>query len=154
LQRDLEVAQLRLPSHEAHPLRKRAFRRRHHGTWLLAAAYRRLERRVLRENRRVEFLQRFARFDTELLDEHFAGLAVEVERGGLAARSVQREHELAPGPFPRWFLRNKSLQLSDHQCVATAVELCLDTSLERGNAELVKSPRARMSAASSYRWRG
>ena len=59
-----------------------------------AGAAREVERRVLGEDRRLEALQLAPGVQAELLDERVAGAPVGVERVGLAAGAVEREHQL------------------------------------------------------------
>ena len=56
---------------------------------------RRLQGRILVQNRLLEPLERDARLDAELADERLPCLAVGAERVGLAAGAVKRQHELA-----------------------------------------------------------
>ena len=51
------------------------------------------------EDRLVEVVQLGARLDPELLDEDLAGVAVGLQRVGLAAAAVQREHQLRVQPL-------------------------------------------------------
>ena len=53
-----------------------------------------VESRVLSEDRLLELLEGRARLDPELVDEQPPGLAVDLERLGLATGAVEREHEL------------------------------------------------------------
>jgi hypothetical protein len=66
--------------------RRRDRRRRRGGA-------RRLERLVVPEDRRLELLQRLARLEAQLVDQHRTGVAVRGERLGLAAGAVEREHQ-------------------------------------------------------------
>ena len=56
---------------------------------------RRLERGIVGENRLLETLQRLAGLDPELVDEQPSRVAIHLERFRLAARAIQREHQLS-----------------------------------------------------------
>ena len=59
----------------------------------------RVERGVVGEDRLVEVMELGARLDPELLDEDLAGVAVGLQRVGLAAAAIQREHQLRVQPL-------------------------------------------------------
>ena len=65
------------------------------------------------ENLPLEPLQALARLEPELLGERKASLLVDLERLGLPVGSVEREHELAPEPFPQGMLGDERPQLAD-----------------------------------------
>ena len=69
------------------------------------SARRRLEFRLLAEDRALEPLEGGARLDPELLDEQLLRLLVGGERVGLAARPVEGEHELAAQALAERVLR-------------------------------------------------
>ena len=58
-----------------------------------------IERGVVGEDRLVEVMQLGSRLDPELLDEDLARVAVGLQRVGLAAAAVQREHQLRVQPL-------------------------------------------------------
>ena len=96
----------------------------------------RLQPDLLPEDRRVQLLQLAARLDAELLDEHAACVLVGIERLGLPARPVQREHQLAPEPLAQRVLFDESLELPDESEMARGVEVGLDPLLQRREPEL------------------
>ena len=55
---------------------------------------RQVQPRVLGENRLLELPQALARLDPELVGQGAAGVAVGLQRVGLAVAAVQREHQL------------------------------------------------------------
>ena len=66
----------------------------------------------------MELPQLAARLDAELLHEQPARGLVGGERVGLAARAVEREHQLAAKPFAKRMLRRERLELADELGVA------------------------------------
>ena len=73
------------------PIRRRGQRA---DAWEPRRRGRRVDRGVVGEDRVVEVVELGARFDPELLDEDLAGVAVGLQRVGLAAAAVEREHQL------------------------------------------------------------
>src|SRR4051794_12666470 len=71
----------------------------------------RVEGGVLSEDRLLELAQRASGLDPELLDECSSRLLVGLERLRLAARPVQRNHQLATQALPQRMLPGKRLQL-------------------------------------------
>src|SRR5262249_57763871 len=71
-----------------------------------------LETRLLAEDGAVEPLQRRARLDAELVDECAPGVEIRLERLGLAARAVERQHQLAAQPFAERVLPDEGLELA------------------------------------------
>jgi hypothetical protein len=90
----------------------------------------RLQHGLLAQDRRVQLLQGRRRLDSELLDEHLAGLLVSLERLRLASASVQREHELAARALAQRVLANDLLELPDELGRAAKLEMRLDTLLD------------------------
>ncbi len=60
----------------------------------------------------MELLKRRTRLDPEFLDERAAGLLVGLKRLRLAARAVEREHELTAQPFAKGVLLDERLELA------------------------------------------
>ena len=86
---------------------------------------------VLPQDRLLELAQLSAGLDAELVDEHLAGRAVDLKRLGLAAATVQAEHQLAAEPLAERVLLDESLQLADELAVAAEREVGLDALLQR-----------------------
>ena len=78
----------------------------------------------------MELAQLPARLDAQLVDELPSGLLVHVERLGLPAAPVEREHQLRTEPLPQRMLGGERLELRDQVCPATEREVCLDPLLE------------------------
>ena len=81
------------------------------------------------ENRLVEVMELGAWFDPELVDEHLAGVAVGLERVGLAATAIQREHQLAMQPLAPGVLAGELLELADELGMPPGGEVGLDSQL-------------------------
>src|SRR5439155_70847 len=76
----------------------------------------------LHEDAALELAQLVAGLDAELVDERSAGVPVALERVGLAARAVQREHQLRAESLVQRVLGDETLQLADELGVAAEVE--------------------------------
>jgi hypothetical protein len=98
---------------------------------------REVEARVLAEDRLLELLQRRPR----LQPQRVTGLAHALERlqrGGLAAASVLREHQLPAEPLAAGVLRRERLQLGRELAVAAERQVRLHPVLQRGQPELLE----------------
>jgi hypothetical protein len=95
-------------------------------------------RRLVAEDRGVQALEQRARLDAELLHEHGAARAVDLERLGLAARAVEREHQLAAKPLPQRMLPDERLELADELGVPAERELRLGVLLDEREPELLE----------------
>ena len=71
-------------------------------------------------------------------DEREPGGSVGLERLGLAAAAVEREHQLAKEPLPHRMRRRELLQLADERRVPSEPELRVDSLLLRLQAQLVE----------------
>ena len=69
--------------------------------------------------------------EPKLIVEAGADRAVDLERLGLAAGSVQREHQLSVEPLAQRMVSTDSLQLADQHPVTPEREFRLDSLLER-----------------------
>jgi hypothetical protein len=96
-----------------------------------------LERGVLPQERLVELLELPAGFDAELLDEHRPRRPVGVESLGLAAASVERQHQLSVQPLPQRVLGDERLELGHEIGVTAGGEIGVDPLLERGDPHLL-----------------
>ena len=100
----------------------------------------------------MEPLQLGARLDPELTDEHLAGPQEGLERLGLAAGSVQGDHQLAPPPLAERLLSDHGLELGDQLTRITGSEPRIDQILGRCASKLVeplafRRPEARVPVA-------
>ena len=121
----VEQGELRLPAHE--PVAD--------GT---PVVLRRVEVAVLFEHPTLHLLQLAPWFDPELLHEQSPRLPVDLERLRLAARAVQREHELPAQPFAQRRLRHESLEVPDDLRVAAEGELRVGEVLLRAEPQLLQ----------------
>ena len=78
---------------------------------------------VLAQDRLVQPPQLRAGLDAHALDEHRPRLAVRLERVGLPAGAVQREHPLQVQRLAQRLLEHEPLELADHLAVATLGEV-------------------------------
>ena len=92
-----------------------------------------VERRILAEDRELELAQAWPRLDPELVDEPCPRGLEGGERLRLAARPVEREHQLAAQPLAQRVLRDERLELGDELGVPTEREVGLDPPLERSS---------------------
>ena len=81
--------------------------------------------------------------DADLLDQRSARLAVRLQRLGLAAGAVEREHPLRVQALAQRLLRQQRLQLGQHLAVAPGIEVLVDRDLERGRPQLLQAPDLR-----------
>ena len=80
----------------------------------------RTERGILVQDRLLELLELTARLEAELVPEHVASLAVGLERIGLPAGSVQRQHQLCMNALPQRVDGHERLQLGHELGVPAA----------------------------------
>ena len=94
--------------------RERAAARRRRGGGAAPARRRvELERRVVGEDRGLQALELAARVEPEVLDQRVAGAPVGLQRVGLAAGAVEREHQLRVQALAVRVLGGQALQLAD-----------------------------------------
>ena len=86
--------------------------------------------RVLLEDRPLEVTADPAGLDPELLDERAAGVPVGLQRVGLPAGAVERQHQLPARPLAQRVLGDERLELRDQLGVAAEREIGLDPVLE------------------------
>ena len=94
------------------------------------------EREVLREDRRLEPLQLVARDEPELLDQRRAHAPVGLERVGLTAGAVEREHQLSVQLLAVRVLGRQRLELPDDRGVAAEREVDVEPLLQRLEPQL------------------
>ena len=104
---------------------------------------RRVERRVLAQDRLVQAAQLGAGLDADLLDQRGARAAVRLKGVGLAARAVEREHALRVQALAQRLLCQQGLDLRQHLAVAPGVEVVVDRDLGRGRAQILQTPDLR-----------
>ena len=74
----------------------------------------------------------------ELLIQDHPTLPVGLERVGLAARAVEREHQLATDPLPLRMLPHECFELGDELTVSPAGEISVHTPLESVEPQLLQ----------------
>ena len=95
------------------------------------------ERRVLIEDRALEFLQSGVGVEPKLLREHALALPVDVERVCLAPGSIEGEHELAAQALAERMSADERLELGNELSRTAELELGVDLLLERGESKLL-----------------
>ena len=103
-----------------------------------------LELGVLLEDRLLEPPQRLAGLEPELVGQLLTGGAVDVQRLGLAARAVERQHELAAQTLAQRVRRDQRLQLADQVGMPAAGQLGVDALLERRQPQLLEPQDLRL----------
>ena len=92
----------------------------------------------------LEPLQRSARLETELLAQQLARLPVGLERLGLPARAVEREHQLAAQALLQRIGRGERLELGDELVGAAERELGVDPVHPCGEPQLLEATDLRL----------
>ena len=80
-----------------------------------------------------------AGLDPELVDERAPRALIGVERLGLTAGAVEREHQLAAQPLAQRVLGHERLELAGHLGVPAGAEILLDALLEAGEPQVVEA---------------
>jgi hypothetical protein len=102
------------------------------------------ERGVLEEDRALELLESRAGVDSQLVAQSRPRVAERLERLGLSARPVEREHELTSKALAQRMLGDQRLQLADELVVAAEGEVRVDPKLQRGDAKLFEAKDRRL----------
>jgi hypothetical protein len=84
----------------------------------------------LRQDRAFELLKIAGGLEPKLLDQPMSGVAVALERVGLAARPVEREHQLTDEALAQRMLADERLELRHRSCGFAERELRIDPLLE------------------------
>ena len=72
-----------------------------------------------------------SRLDADLVDQRGPGVPIGLECVGLAARAVQRQHQLAAQPLAVRLVRDQRLELADQLTVSAGVQIAVDRLLDR-----------------------
>ena len=83
----------------------------------------------------LEPFERRPGLERELVGEETAALLVHLQRVGLPARAVEREHQLAAQALAERIRRHQPLQLRDELRVSAKLELRVDALLKRAEAQ-------------------
>src|SRR5207237_4669792 len=78
---------------------------------------RKVEARLVAQDRLLEILQHPGRLEPKLVDERAPPVLVDRQRLGLSAGTIERKHERRTQPFAEWMPANERLQLPDHASV-------------------------------------
>ena len=100
----------------------------------------RLQGRVHRQQPLVDAGQLAARVDAEVFGQPLAGVVEDPERFGLAAATVERDHEEAAGALTQWIARHQGGQLGHGGRVLPLGEQQVGPFLEGGRAQLGQPP--------------
>ena len=95
---------------------------------------RRVERRVLGEDRRLQPAKLGSGFEAELLAEDVSALLEDPQRVGLPTGAVQREHQQPAEPLAQRMRGDELLELDDCSLVAAELELEVEPLLDRRRA--------------------
>ena len=91
------------------------------------------------EDRPLQLLEIGRWFDPELVDENASRLVVGLERLGLAAGPVQRQHELGPEPLAERMKHGQLLELTNHIEVTGERQIGVKPLLEHRETRFLKS---------------
>ena len=103
-----------------------------------AGSFAGVERRVLAQDRLLQPPQIGAGLDADLLNERLPGLTVRVERVGLPAGAIQREHPLQVQLLAQRLLEHQPLELADHLAVPARGQVTVDRQLDRRQPQLLE----------------
>ena len=98
-----------------------------------------VERRVVAQDRLLQLAERRPRLEAELLVEHAPRFPVRLERLGLPAAAVEREHELPAQALVEGVLLDERLELGNEVDVPAEVELGVDQVLRRRQPQLLET---------------
>ena len=99
---------------------------------------RRIELRILAQDRVVQLAQRGSGLDADLLDERGSRLPVGLQRLRLASRAVQREHPLRLQPFAQRVAGDEHLELCEDLAMAARRQVAVDRTFGRGQVQLLE----------------
>src|SRR5207302_6003852 len=100
---------------------------------------RKVEARLVAQDRLLEILQDPGRLEPELVDERAPPVLVDRQRLGLSAGAIEREHERRTRPLAEWMLANERLEFPDQTSVPAKREFGLDPLLERLELQLLEA---------------
>ena len=104
---------------------------------------RRVERRVLAQNRLMQPPEIRPGLDADLLYQRGARCAVCLKGVGLAGRAVERDHALRVKALAQRLVRQQGLDLRQHFAVAPGVEVVIDRDFGRARAQILEAPDLR-----------
>ncbi len=137
----LELAQLGAPARGQPGARVEALRGLAAGPGLVG--HDAIERGILAQDRLLQAPQLGPRLQPERLHERVAGVAEDVERLGLPARAVEREHQQRADALAQRVLVDQRAQPADRLAVAPGVEVVLERQLGRRQMQLLEPAHLR-----------
>ena len=93
---------------------------------------------VLGEDRLLHRPQLASGFEAELVDQSAPGVAVGLQRVGLAATAVERQHQLAPQALAKGVFGDHGLEVANQLRMASQFEVRGDPILEGTESELLQ----------------
>jgi len=96
------------------------------------------------EHRPLELLQRAARLEAKLVGEELARAPIDLQRVALAARAIQRKHQLTAQPLLERVRLDEPFELGHELGAASECEIGVDAVHKRRKAELLKAPDLRL----------
>ena len=93
----------------------------------------------MREDPPLQLAELLAGLEPELLDERRSRVAIRRERLGLAARAIQRQHQLAREALAQRMRPDRRRELPDQLGVPAVGELALEPSLHGGQTQLLEA---------------
>ena len=111
-------------------------------TWSSSKAWRGrgpVELRALPKNCILQSDQGSGGIDTQLIAQELSQSLIGTQSITLATAPIESEDQLRPECLPEWLVGQGCLELSDHQAVASTVEIRLDPQLEHRLSPLLES---------------
>jgi hypothetical protein len=133
-----ELLKLSVATDEAAELLPQVASYRRSGNRPVIGRRRQVERGVLDQDARLEVAQCRAWIYPELVDQTVTGLGVGAQGLGLAARSVEGEHEQLPQALAQRVFPAQRLQLADELTVPAERQVCGDPALDRDQGQLAE----------------
>ncbi len=99
----------------------------------------RIELGILAQDRVVQIAQRRSGLDADLLDQRRSRLPVGLQRLGLAARAVEREHALRLQSLAQRVARDEHLEFREDLAMAARRQVAVDRTLGRGQVQLLEA---------------
>ena len=93
----------------------------------------------MHEDPPLQLAELLARLEPELLDERRARIAIRLERLRLAARAIQRQHQLTREALAQRMRPDRRRELTDEVGVPAVGELALEPTFQGGQAQLLEA---------------
>jgi hypothetical protein len=92
----------------------------------------------------LERLKGRPRLEPELFTQHPARVSVDVQRLGLAPRSIEREHQLGAEALAQRVRQDQRLDLRDQLLVVPEGQICVDPLHQGKNSQFLQAPDLRL----------